>query len=90
MSVINLEMEKISCPEEWEGTFSEINNLLNGFEFDQMQPILINKDNVIIDGVKRYLACVRLGIEQIPVEYQRKTSRINIGTSNYVSNLRVA
>jgi hypothetical protein len=82
MEIKFLELENLVLPKEWKGTLSEIQELSADFDFDMMPPININQDNVILDGVKRYMVCIRLDYESVPVVYQKKTGKV-ILLNNY-------
>ena len=40
-------------------------------EFNWQQPIVVDKDNVIIVGHTRYLAAKKLGLKEVPVKVAR-------------------
>ena len=41
-------------------------------KFDWQQPIVINRDNVILAGHTRYKAALRLGLDEVPCKYADK------------------
>ena len=82
MEIKFLALENLVLPKEWTGRLSEIRKLSVDFNLDKMPPISINQDNVILDGVKRYMVCIRMGYESIPVVYQKKTEKV-ILPNNY-------
>lgn len=57
---------------------SEYLNYCRKFDYENMTPLLIDEDNIIIDGVLNYLECVRRGIDVVPVVYKNRTKKISL------------
>ena len=50
----------------------------NRYSCSNVEPIILDSDNVIIDGYKRYLLFIRNGEKKIPIIRDSKTENINI------------
>ena len=68
MQIVELKLEEIkpypNNPRVNEGAVESLANIIKELGF--RNPILLNKDYVIIEGHTRWEACKRLGMEKIP------------------------
>ena len=69
MKVINMELSKLrpyeNNPRNNDDAVAKVANSIEEFGFKQ--PIVVDKDNVIIAGHTRYKASLKLGLETVPV-----------------------
>jgi len=61
---------------EWRGRLGEIFEMINEIDIETMNPITVDLNNFILDGRKRYLACIYRGVEMIPVVVRTSTGKI--------------
>ena len=61
---------------------------LAGLEIGSIPPILVNDLNEIIDGVKRYLVMLKIGIETIPIQRIKKTTKVNVCFGEFYNPLK--
>lgn len=57
---------------------------------DNTPPILIDEKNQIVDGGKRYLVHVKLGIEHIPTRRIGRTHKVSISKRSNQNILKIA
>lgn len=59
-------------PVWWRDDLGDLTALMNSIDLDELKlPVLIQPDNLMIDGARRLEACARLGYQTIPVKYVR-------------------
>lgn len=56
--------------------FSSVYNEIKLIDVNNIEPIVIDQENGIIDGKKRYLSFIYHGIDMIPVIVRTKTVKI--------------
>jgi hypothetical protein len=61
-----IEVEKLTIGSEKRVSIEELKNKEKYLDLENIPPILIDEQNRIIDGVKRYLVLVKLGFNKVP------------------------
>jgi len=61
-----IEVEKLTIASEKKVTIEELKIKEKNLDLDNIPPILIDEQNRIIDGVKRFLVLVKLGYNRVP------------------------
>jgi hypothetical protein len=65
-------------------------NELDRIGFDNTPPILIDSENKIIDGVKRYLVLRKMGYEFVPTQRINENYEVYINNNFFENNLKIA
>jgi hypothetical protein len=62
---------------------------ITGLEINCIPPILVNDGNEIVDGVKRYLVLLKNGVESIPIQRIKKTSKVKVCFGEFHNPLKM-
>ena len=83
---LNLDEDKVYKIQQIERKQLELEKM----GIDNTPPILINEKNQIVDGGKRYLVHIKLGIEYIPTRRMGRTHKVRISKTTNQNILKLA
>jgi len=83
---LNLENDKVYKIQQIERKQLELETI----GINNTPPILINERNQIVDGGKRYLVHIKLGIEYVPTQRMGRTHKVSISKRSNQNILKIA